>query len=159
VARVANFFAGKALAANRGKGFEAELQETHTYYQRMELAWVCRLHVRTAMSRGSIVYLEKAWVDFSGFLPGGRAVLVEAKSRATEAKLWHPDRPHQLSILKQANAVGALGFYLIRNGLDSARLWIPPDDYNGEGIKLAELPEIRRQWREEIWDWLQIIPR
>jgi hypothetical protein len=93
-----------------------------------------------------------------GYLPGGRALLIEAKSLANPTtRKWKPDRPHQLSAIQQANKAGALGFYLIRRGLDEVKVWKPPGDYNGEGIKLDELPGIVRQYKECVWDWIPAI--
>jgi penicillin-binding protein-related factor A (putative recombinase) len=157
MAGMANFFTGKTLAANRGKGFEEEIIQTHAYYQRMELAWVFRLHVRTAARGGVTVYLEKTACDYMGYLPLGRAVLIEANSLANPAtKRWRPDRPHQLQAIQRANKAGALGFYLIRLGLDEVKVWKPPGDYQDGPVMLGELPSISRSYKECIWDWLPL---
>ncbi len=141
--------------ANLGKSFESELEQTHAYYQRMRLAWICRLHVRTTVSHGLPVYLARTACDYMGYLLGGRAILLESKSSGDpNKKLWKPDRPHQLSAIQQANRAEALGFYIIRVGLESARIWKPPEDYDGKSVRLDELPELRRGWGEVVWDWL-----
>ncbi len=143
--------------AFRGREFEQELDQTHTYYARMGMAWIARFHVPKIMTRRGIVYTARTWADYSGFLAGGRAILQEAKSMQEE-HAWKPDRGHQLAMLQMANRCGALGLYLVRVGVDTVYLWKPPLEYRfGSKVAWTDCAKIDRQWGDCPWPWLEKI--
>jgi hypothetical protein len=53
-------------------------------------------------------------------------------------------------------ALGGVAFYLVRNGLDEARLVAPESVSEGQSVNLAACPLIRRQYSSAPWDWLPI---
>ena len=148
--------------ANRGREFQQELAQTHDFYERVGLASVHYVHVPMVYShsRHAVVWTQRTPCDYMGYLAGGRAILIEAKSLSDQnRKHWKPDRPHQLEAITKAGKAGACAFFLIRRGIEDVRLWIPGDSDGSSGIALDELPGIRRTWGECIWDWLSALDR
>ncbi len=143
--------------ANRGKGFESELEQTHAWYAKMGMAWLARFHVPMIIVGRRRVYVAKTWVDYAGFLAGGRAILLEAKSIAKKHP-WKPDVKHQLDMIQLANRQGALGLYVIRVGVDTCYLWRPPTEYVfGDKVAWSDCARIDRQLTTRPWPWLERI--
>lgn len=146
--------------AYRGADFEDELRTTHEDYQRRGLAVVSKHEVRKVRRRdGTVIYAQKSISDFTGLLAGGVFVAFDAKSIRSRARTWKPDarQLHQLAYLQQVVELGGIAFYLVRNGLDEARL-VPPDAVaEGQRVVLAACPLVARTYSSTPWNWLAIV--
>lgn len=134
---------GGARAQASGKGFEAALEYTHAAYRAAGLADIWRLPVDTApMPPGWMRNPAQAGIgrilrsrqkgDYAGWLPGGRAILMEAKATSTRARSMNviPKggegsglRAHQLEALADAAAWGVISALVWKNGED--RIVVP----------------------------------
>lgn len=147
-------------AAYRGIDFEEELKTTHEDYQRRGLAIVSKHEVRKVHRRdGSVIYAAKSVSDFTGVLAGGRFVAFDAKSLRRPAPAWKPDarQLHQLTYLRQTAAIGGMSFYLVRNGMDEARLVLTDAVVEGQKVDLSVCPVLRRSLSAAPWDWLSLV--
>jgi penicillin-binding protein-related factor A (putative recombinase) len=147
-------------AAYRGIDFEEELKTTHEDYQRRGLAIVSKHEVRKVRRRdGSVIYAAKSVSDFTGVLSGGRFVAFDAKSLHRPASTWKPDarQLHQLFYLRQVAGLGGIAFYLVRNGLDEARLVLPGAVAEGQKVDLTVCPLLARSFSAAPWDWLPLV--
>ena len=79
-------------------------------------------------------------------LAGGRFVAFDAKSLRRPAPTWKPDarQLHQLTYLRQTAALGGLAFYLVRNGMDEARIVLPAAVSESVSVDLSTCPLLRR---------------
>jgi len=142
----------------RGKAFEDELEESHQWYAERGMGVIVRLHVPMAFNRrtGRATYLRRTLCDYMGFIGGGRAVLLEAKSLSDkDTKTWKPDREHQFTALTTAAQYGAMALYIIRVGTNSARLYTPRYHTFDEHVKLELLPLVSREISSCPWHWLE----
>jgi penicillin-binding protein-related factor A (putative recombinase) len=149
----------RVSAAYRGADFEDELKTTHEEYQRRGLAVITKHEVRKVRRRdGTVIYAQKSVSDFTGALAGGRFVAFDAKSLRRPARTWKPDarQLHQLAYLRLVQSIGGLAFYLVRNGLDEARLVVPEAVTEAEPVDLAACPLITRTFSSTPWDWLPV---
>jgi hypothetical protein len=149
----------RASPAYRGADFEDELKTTHEDYQRSGLAVVTKHEVRKVRRRdGSVIYAQKSVSDFTGVLAGGRFVAFDAKSLRRPTQTWKPDarQLHQLAYLRQVAALGGLAFYLVRNGLDEARIVWPGHLVEGQRVDLSTCPLVARAYSSTPWHWLPI---
>ena len=146
-------------AAYRGAAFEDELKATHEEYRRLGLAVVTKHEIRKVQSRGRLVYVAKSIADFTGVLKGGHFVAFDAKSLAKPQETWRPDprQKHQLEYLRSVAALGGLAFYLVRNGLDEARIVPVASLTDVFSVPLAECGVVRRRYGPTPWDWLSIV--
>jgi hypothetical protein len=115
---------GQRRARRNGDTAEAQvLTACHLYRVRGE-AWICRTGQRPRFSPRDDIGTP---VDFTGVLPGGRAVLAEVKSTAARRLGLRPHGspvmpdPQRLA-LAWAHAEGALALVLIRTALGWWRL-------------------------------------
>lgn len=146
--------------AYRGADFEEELKTTHEDYQRRNLAVITKHEVRKVRRRdGTVIYAQKSISDFTGVLDGGRFVAFDAKSLRRPTSTWKPDarQLHQLAYLRQVCALGGIGFYLVRNGLDEARIVLPDAVAEGQRVDLSTCPLVARTYSSTPWDWLPVI--
>jgi hypothetical protein len=153
-------YAPRIGAAYRGIDFEEELKTTHEDYQRRGLAIVSKHEVRKVRRRdGSVIYAAKSVSDFTGVLAGGRFVAFDAKSLRRPASTWKPDarQLHQLDYLRQVAALGGIAFYLVRNGLDEARIVTPGTVAEGQKVDLNNCPLLQRSFSSAPWDWLPLV--
>lgn len=145
--------------AYRGADFEDELKTTHEDYQRHNLAVVSKHEVRKVRRRdGTVIYAQKSVSDFTGVLAGGRFVAFDAKSLRSPALAWKPDarQLHQLTYLRQVADLGGIAFYLVRNGLDEARLVLPSAVSESQSVDLSTCPLLERDYSATPWDWRPI---
>ena len=145
--------------AYRGRSFELELEQTHAEYVQKGFARIVRLHVPRVFSRrkNCMVYTQRTLTDYVGFTQGGRVVLLEAKSiKSKKEKTWRPDRQHQFEALVEAASYGGLALYIIRRGIDEARLYFPQGHQFGDAVDLEECPLVERQWGPLPWPWLEV---
>lgn len=150
----------RVSAAYRGADFEDELRTTHEDYRRRQAAVITKHEVRKVRRRdGSVIYAQKSISDFTGLLAGGRFIAFDAKSLRRPARVWKPDarQLHQLEFLKQATALGGLAFYLVRNGLDEARVVLPDAVSEGQSVDLTACPVVTRKYSSAPWDWLPVV--
>jgi penicillin-binding protein-related factor A (putative recombinase) len=146
--------------AYRGADFEDELKTTHEDYQRRNLAIVSKHEVRKVRRRdGTVIYAQKSISDFSGLLASGRFVAFDAKSLRRPALTWKPDarQLHQLTYLRQVADMGGVAFYLVRNGLDEARIVLPAAVLEGQRVDLSTCPLVPRTYSSTPWDWLPLV--
>ena len=151
--------AARVSAAYRGADFEDELKTTHEDYQRRSLAVITKHEVRKVRRRdGTVIYAQKSVSDFTGVLAGGQFVAFDAKSLRRPARTWKPDarQLHQLAYLLLVQSIGGLAFYLVRNGLDEARLVTPDVVSEAEAVDLAACPLVARTFSSTPWDWLPV---
>ena len=149
-------------AAYRGADFEDELKTTHEDYQRRGLAVVTKHEVRKVRRRdGTVIYAQKSISDFTGILAGGRFVAFDAKSLRRPTLTWKPDarQLHQLLYLRQVAALGGIAFYLVRNGIDEARIVAPDAVAEGQRVDLSTCPRVDRTFSSTPWDWLTVVQR
>ena len=122
------------FGANRGKAWEKALSDTHATYAWQGRAKIHKVDPPTRIVRAGakvvkIIQLENPFLDFVGVLPGGRLVVMEAKS--TEAPVLKLDNDsngittEQLLALEQWASFGALAAIVWGFG-DQARL-VPLD--------------------------------
>jgi penicillin-binding protein-related factor A (putative recombinase) len=143
--------------AYRGADFEEELKTTHEDYLRRNLAVVTKHEVRKVRRRdGSVIYASKSISDFTGVIAGGRFIAFDAKSLRHPTLTWKPDarQLHQLVYLRQVVALNGIAFYLVRNGLDEARIVFPTDLAEGKSVDLSNCPIVTRRYSSTPWDWL-----
>jgi penicillin-binding protein-related factor A (putative recombinase) len=149
----------RVAAAYRGAEFEDELKTTHEEYQRRNVAVVSKHEVRKVRRRdGTFIYASKSISDFTGILAGGRFVAFDAKSLRRPALTWKPDarQLHQLAYLQHVAALGGLSFYLVRNGLDEARIVMPAALAEGQRVDLSACALVPRSYSSTPWDWLPV---
>lgn len=123
-------------AQSGGKAFESCLQTVHDIYRINARAWIYRLPVNTQPmprawlkdpTKGGIgrILAERQQADYFGYLAGGRAVVMEAKStieRAASLPIIAPGKTgsglkaHQLAGLVEAHKAGAAAMVVWRNG-------------------------------------------
>ncbi len=107
----------KRRPAARGKALEAELRAYHATFG-PDAPRMGRLH---AAER-----LGKAAADFSGLLPDGRVVLVEAKEITAVARFpLKYLQPHQTAALRAVHQAGGLAVLVVRVGRDTWALGYP----------------------------------
>lgn len=125
---------GGKRAQGGGKDFEKALDYTHARYAAEDRAIVYRLPVNTAPmppvwlkdpKRSGIcrILAERQRADYAGFLPTGRAIVMEAKATTERARSLAISpkaglKPHQLRALAEAHVWGALAVLVWRNGED-----------------------------------------
>lgn len=146
--------------AYRGADFEDELKTTHEDYQRRGLAIVSEHEVRKVRRRdGTVIYAQKSVSDFTGVLAGGRFVAFDAKSLRSPALTRKPDarQLHQLTYLRQVADLSGIAFYLVRNGLDEARLVLPSAVSDSQSVDLSICPVVARTYSATPWDWLPVV--
>jgi len=150
----------RTSAAYRGADFEDELKTTHEDYQRRGLAIVSKHEVRKVRRRdGTVIYASKSIADFTGTLAGGRFVAFDAKSLRRPTLTWKPDarQLHQLAYLRRVAELGGIAFYLVRNGLDEARIVLPQSVEEGKRVDLTTCPLVLRSYSSTPWDWLPTV--
>lgn len=124
--------------------------------------------------RGKHVSIEASKPDFSGYLPGGRHVVFEAKSTLVETR-FDLDllADHQLDHLQRAVDHGALAFVYVLDGL--GRKWVlTTEAILGAMIYRSSVPfdistarlEVRGEWTRRgsafVWEgegWLDAMLR
>lgn len=148
--------------ANRGQTFESEIELGLRIYEKLGLAHIVRLHVPKVVVHGQMRYTERTMTDYIGWLRGGTAVLLEAKSWKDHKVTWRPDREHQYNSIVQVNKDGGLGLYLLCEHGDRMYVWEPGeehsfvDPFSEARAVLALLPCIERKLAEAPWDWLSL---
>lgn len=101
----------------RGKALEAELRAYHATFGQ-GAPRMGRLH---AAER-----LGKAAGDFSGLLPDGRVVLVEAKEVTSKPRFpLYMIEPHQTAALREVHRAGGLAVLVVRVGAQTWALGYP----------------------------------
>lgn len=112
--------------------FETELHASNLHYRIHQQAELWKLHraAKFSAKKGYAFYTnEKLPADYHGYLPSGRAILIEAKS--TESNVWtvrfagkYTTVPvHQLGALKIASDRNVLAGMLVRFGIVSPRVF------------------------------------
>ena len=112
--------------------FEVELNASNLRYRIHRQAELWKLHraAKFSAKKGYAFYTnEKLPADYHGYLPSGRAILVEAKS--TESNVWtvrfagkYTTVPvHQLEALKIASDRNVLAAMLVRFGIVGPRVF------------------------------------
>lgn len=101
----------------RGKALEAELRAYHATFG-PDAPRMGRLHAAPK--------LGKAAGDFSGLLPDGRVVLVEAKEVTSKPRFpLDTLKPHQTAALRDVHRAGGLAVLVVRVGLQTWALGYP----------------------------------
>jgi penicillin-binding protein-related factor A (putative recombinase) len=138
--------------------FEESLKDYHIELWNEGIAFVRKIpdpvNIIRPLQGGKVIGARtaKEWVDWGGFLPGGRAVWHESKETKRSGLYRSLFKPHQLSFLILAGQHGCLTFVTIRSsesGLSYAvpweRLadmplrWEKLEDYQLRGVRWAEV--------------------
>lgn len=112
--------------ANRGMAFETALNWQHAQYEAQKVAQVHKEYLPTQPVKDAkwAKVIGKATVDYVGQLAGGRFVAFDAKDNAGKRIEMNRLQAHQLRFLEITEALGGLGFVLVR--FERARVYVVP---------------------------------
>lgn len=160
--------------ANRGMGFERDLNAMHAEYERTKRAQMHKQFLPTQPVRDGrwARVIGRSTVDYVGQLAGGRFVAFDAKDCAGKRIDLERLQPHQLTFLNVVDAIGGTGFVLVR--FERARVYVIPIrawrwaaeahraghsiyveelDWTATGKNSLNEKEMKDEWRVEGCDW------
>lgn len=160
--------------ANRGMGFERDLNAMHAEYERTKRAQMHKQFLPTQPVRDGrwARVIGRSTVDYVGQLAGGRFVAFDAKDCAGKRIDLERLQIHQLAFLTLTDALGGLSFVLTR--FERARVYIVPIrawrwaveahraghsiyveelDWTATGKNSLNEKEMKEEWRVEGCDW------
>lgn len=164
--------------ANRGMAFEAALSWQHAQYEAQKAAQVHKEYLPTQPVKDAkwARVIGKATVDYVGQLSGGRFVAFDAKDCAGKRIELSRLQPHQLRFLRLTDALGGLGFVLVRFERQRAYtipvqawMWACEAHRAGHAVYVEELDwtatgkasinekELKTEWRVQGMDWARAV--
>lgn len=164
--------------ANRGMAFEAALNWQHAQYEAQKVAQVHKEYLPTLPVKDAkwAKVVGKSTVDYVGQLSGGRFVAFDAKDCAGKRVDLERLQPHQLRYLEIAEALGGLGFVLVR--FERARVYVIPVkawkwaeeahraghevyveelDWRATGKASINEKEMKAEWAVKDTDWARTV--
>lgn len=177
VAMWAGAKAAPASHANRGMGFEGDLNAMHAEYARLQTALVGKQHVPTQIVKGGqwAKVIGKSTVDYVGVMHGGRLVAFDAKECREERIDLSRLQDHQLEYLLEVEALGGLSFVLVRFPCGTyavpGKVWywaaearrarqkvaLETFDWTATGKASINVGEMKDEWKVDGADWLRTV--
>lgn len=166
--------------ANRGMAFETALNWQHAQYEAQKVAQVHKEYLPTQPVKDAkwAKVIGKATVDYVGQLAGGRFVAFDAKDNAGKRIELDRLQAHQLRFLEITEALGGLGFVLVR--FERARVYVVPVkawkwaceahraghevyveeiDWTATGKASINEKEMKAEWMVDGTDWATTMRR